>query len=94
MALDTSWMDSDIACADHPTKLFYPSRGETGSGNLTVEQDTTAEAKAICNRCTKREVCLAYAIAANEKDGIWGGMTRHERVIYAERGHEQLTLGR
>jgi WhiB family redox-sensing transcriptional regulator len=37
------------------------------------------EAKAICEICPVREPCLEYALAAREKDGVWGGYTARER---------------
>lgn len=44
-----------------------------------VNDDDAEEAKAICALCPVREPCLEYAIAAREKDGVWGGLTARER---------------
>ena len=44
-----------------------------------VNDDDAGEAKAICELCPVREACLEYAIAAREKDGVWGGLTARER---------------
>ena len=44
-----------------------------------VNEDDSAEAKAICALCPVREACLEYAIAAREKDGVWGGLDARER---------------
>ena len=36
-------------------------------------------ALAGCGACHVREECLAYAVAADERDGLWGGLTATER---------------
>jgi WhiB family redox-sensing transcriptional regulator len=48
--------------------IFFPPRGGDAS-----------PAKAVCARCCVREDCLAYALAAREKAGTWGGLTAYER---------------
>lgn len=35
--------------------------------------------KSICQHCPVQQLCLAYAIANDEKFGVWGGMDRKER---------------
>ncbi len=44
-----------------------------------VNEDDSDEAKSICALCPVQEACLEYAIAAREKDGVWGGLTARER---------------
>lgn len=44
-----------------------------------VNDEDADEAKAVCALCPVREACLEYAIAAREKDGVWGGLTARER---------------
>jgi hypothetical protein len=41
--------------------------------------DRVKEAKKLCAECMVREECLAYAVAGDEKFGIWGGLTERER---------------
>lgn len=38
-----------------------------------------AHAKRICATCDHVEPCLEYALRNNQKDAVWGGMTREER---------------
>jgi hypothetical protein len=38
-----------------------------------------AVARQICSRCPVRADCLAYALAAEEEFGIWGGLDQNER---------------
>jgi len=44
-----------------------------------VNEDDADEAKSICELCPVQDACLEYAIAAREKDGVWGGLTARER---------------
>lgn len=57
-------------CRGVDPQIFHP-----------VEDDESAAdpAKAVCELCSVREACLEYALAAREKDGVWGGMTARER---------------
>lgn len=63
----TSWREIAL-CAQIDYEIFFPEKGEP-----------TTIAKEICQSCDVREQCLAYAIAAREKHGIWGGKLPHER---------------
>ncbi len=64
------------ACMGTDTSDFYPADGERGVSRRVRE----AKAKAICNRCPVIAECLRWAIATNEPWGLWGGMSRDERV--------------
>ena len=37
-------------------------------------------ARQACNLCAVRPQCLAYAQAAGEREGVWGGLTPAERA--------------
>lgn len=58
------------ARGQHPTDLFFPSRGQNPA---------VTEAKAICRSCPVRVQCLHYALRNNEHIGIWGGRSERER---------------
>jgi WhiB family transcriptional regulator, redox-sensing transcriptional regulator len=62
-----SWR-SQALCKGIDPEVFYPVTDEEGD-----------EAKAICSSCNVRLMCLEYALASREKDGIWGGATERER---------------
>ena len=68
-----SWM-KDSACKDADPSIFFVERGESGE-----------EAKAICATCPVKQECLDYALANNETIGVWGGMSRRQRRIEAQR---------
>lgn len=69
---DPNWQ-SEAACRDYPTELFYPERG---APNYRIVQ-----AKQICGDCPIRLKCLEYALYHNETIGIWGGTSPEDRRI-------------
>lgn len=73
----------DGACAGTSPSLFYP---EDGVGQGQVEY---AEARAVCSGCPVRELCLQYALANGENDGMWGGHAPRPRRRM-RRGRVQL----
>jgi WhiB family redox-sensing transcriptional regulator len=56
-------------CTETDPEVFFPVKGESAQ-----------PAKAICARCEVRAHCLAHAIRADEEHGVWGGLSRAERV--------------
>jgi WhiB family redox-sensing transcriptional regulator len=64
-----TWRDQ-ARCRGTDPQVFHPAE----------EDDAGADAaKAICQMCPVREACLEFAIAAREKEGVWGGLTARER---------------
>lgn len=55
-------------CAQTDPEAFFPEKG-----------GSTREAKAVCQACEVREECLEYALANDERFGIWGGLSERER---------------
>lgn len=58
-------------CQTTDPELWY---GETGEDRMDYKL-----AKQFCTRCPVVDVCLAYAIEANELEGVWGGLSPSER---------------
>lgn len=58
-------------CQTTDPELWY---GESGEDRLNYKP-----AKQFCSRCPVIDVCLAYALEANELDGVWGGLSPLER---------------
>jgi WhiB family redox-sensing transcriptional regulator len=56
-------------CAQVDPEAWYVERG-----------GDTAPAKAVCRGCTVRDQCLAMALDRNEMWGVWGGLSRQERL--------------
>ena len=63
------WRD-EAACGGAETALFFPA-GE--------EASLAEAAKSVCAMCPVADECLQYALATNQSEGIWGGMTGSER---------------
>jgi WhiB family redox-sensing transcriptional regulator len=55
-------------CAQVDDEIFFPEKG-----------GSTAAAKSVCRRCPVAAECLEYALANNERFGIWGGLSERER---------------
>jgi hypothetical protein len=78
MGHDDGWM-AQAACgrADLDPEIFFLKKGQQSRNYRKIQV-----AKDICQGCPVRQMCLKYAIAHNIRDGIWGGMTVHERQRY------------
>ncbi len=55
-------------CVQTDPEAFFPEKG-----------GSTREAKRICTGCEVRAECLEYALAHDERFGIWGGLSERER---------------
>ena len=61
------WQEQAL-CAQTDPEAFFPEKG-----------GSTREAKRICSGCEVRAECLEYALAHDERFGIWGGLSERER---------------
>lgn len=61
-----------------PPVLANSTRREQRAATLR-RQERERRAKAICNACPVRLECEAFAVANDERTGIWGGLTETER---------------
>jgi WhiB family redox-sensing transcriptional regulator len=64
---DDLWQEKAL-CAQTDPEAFFPEKG-----------GSTREAKRICQGCEVRDACLDYALAHDERFGIWGGLSERER---------------
>lgn len=71
------------ACAGLDPELFFASEDVE---NRQERRERDAAAKAVCGRCAVVDDCLAYALEARERYGIWGGLTADERRELGRRG--------
>lgn len=55
-------------CAETYPDAFFPEKG-----------GSTREAKQVCASCEVRAQCLEYALLHDERFGVWGGLSEHER---------------
>ena len=67
IAEEDQWQERAL-CAQTDPEAFFPEKG-----------GSTREAKRICMGCEVRDECLDYALAHDERFGIWGGLSERER---------------
>ena len=61
------WQERAL-CAQTDPEAFFPEKG-----------GSTREAKRVCLTCDVQAECLDYALAHDERFGIWGGLSERER---------------
>ncbi|GGL08611.1 hypothetical protein GCM10011588_23710 [Nocardia jinanensis] len=66
-SIEEQWQERAL-CAETDPEAFFPEKG-----------GSTREAKRICLGCEVRDECLEYALAHDERFGIWGGLSERER---------------
>ncbi|MHA7306329.1 WhiB family transcriptional regulator [Arthrobacter sp. TMN-49] len=59
---------TDALCAQTDPEAFFPEKG-----------GSTRDAKKVCGACNVKAKCLEYALANDERFGIWGGLSERER---------------
>ncbi len=64
---ERDWQERAL-CSQTDPEAFFPEKG-----------GSTREAKKICTGCEVRAECLEYALAHDERFGIWGGLSERER---------------
>jgi WhiB family redox-sensing transcriptional regulator len=64
---ELGWQERAL-CAQTDPESFFPEKG-----------GSTREAKKVCLACEVRSDCLEYALANDERFGIWGGLSERER---------------
>ncbi len=64
---ELEWQERAL-CAQTDPEAFFPEKG-----------GSTREAKRVCASCEVRSECLEYALANDERFGIWGGLSERER---------------
>jgi WhiB family redox-sensing transcriptional regulator len=64
---ELAWQERAL-CAQTDPEAFFPEKG-----------GSTREAKRVCLSCEVRAECLEYALANDERFGIWGGLSERER---------------
>ena len=64
---ELAWQEEAL-CAQTDPEAFFPEKG-----------GSTREAKRICVGCDVKAECLEYALASDERFGIWGGLSERER---------------
>ncbi len=64
---ELQWQERAL-CAQTDPEAFFPEKG-----------GSTRDAKKVCAECEVKVECLEYALANDERFGIWGGLSERER---------------
>ncbi|AYG79334.1 Transcriptional regulator WhiB [Streptomyces hundungensis] len=64
---ELAWQETAL-CRQAGPEFFFPAPGSS-----------TREAKQLCGACEQRTACLEYALAHDERFGVWGGLSEKER---------------
>jgi len=64
--------EGGVPCENAPDVYFMDHRDK-------MQPEKLRTAKALCDSCPLKRLCLEYALEAGEEQGIWGGMTGRER---------------
>lgn len=67
MYMDQPWRNQAL-CREVDPDAFFPERGQSARA-----------AKRVCQDCEVRTPCLDYALEANERHGIYAGLSVRER---------------
>lgn len=70
-----SWAQHAL-CQEVDGDLWFPDNGANGN-----------DAKTICQQCEVRTQCLEYALTNSEHEGIWGGLSAHQRAQLKRKGN-------
>lgn len=88
MALDDLWKYKG-ACNECPQdkidETFFPPEKQ----GITTK---VGPARAFCNHCEVRGLCLAYAVFHSEPHGVWGGMSVGRRKRIDQQTRQRLRL--
>ncbi len=71
-----SWKSLGACNGTDDPDAWFP---EPGTGRADRDERTLGALR-TCGGCFVRSQCLSYALANNERYGIWGGMTELQRA--------------
>lgn len=72
-----NWQEKAV-CARVDPEIFF-------KGDVKIETENTRKANQSCGACAVRAACLKDAFSNDERWGVWGGMTTHERKAHKRR---------
>lgn len=79
---------SKALCREFPPDIFFAPDVDRHTYIQMVQAGGyryPEDAVAVCRACEIREACLTYALEHREREGVWGGMTEHQRRRLLER---------
>lgn len=86
--LDPDFSEKEVSWKEHAAcKYLDPDDFDTEPipGRKSAKHGSIwAYAKMVCRECPVARECLEFALKYDEPTGIWGGMTRKQRVAEAK----------
>lgn len=67
--IDVPRFEHPALCAETDPEMFFPEVGQS-----------TRDAKRVCMGCEARTECLQWALDHDAQFGVWGGLSRHQRL--------------
>lgn len=70
------------ACRNINPDVFHPwPTGIVSNRDRSpqAQREQAAAAIVVCNICPVRPECLDFALASDQRDGVWGGLIPHDR---------------
>lgn len=82
---DDHWRQAAL-CRDQDPDIWFPDpTGISGHGAARIRARGEAIALDICDACPVQAECLSWALANDERFGVWGGHTERERETIRRR---------
>ena len=78
----TDFFPESPNCRSTDPDLFFPESMR--------EKKQIALAKSFCAFCVEKVACRTYALKADERDGIWGGLDEEERRVIRSNDKEKV----
>jgi WhiB family transcriptional regulator, redox-sensing transcriptional regulator len=75
MGTTAKWQQRGACRGEAGVDFYPPMEHERKHERVARER----RAKAVCAACPVRIDCLEHAVTADERYGIWGGLTQDER---------------
>lgn len=77
-------VDGPTPCKDDPEVFFPSERPGPRAGTSPYEA-----ARRLCQLCPAQQPCLEWALAHDERFGVWGGLSPDERRVLARNRKER-----
>ncbi len=71
----SDWRERAACHGIDDPEIFFPDRNDVAK---------RAAARAVCDGCSVREQCVEDAISKPDSEGIWGGLSRKQRLKIAK----------
>lgn len=70
---------------DRQRKEYMPPCTQDPELWWSMDREEIQDAKRWCQTCPLQKACAAYALAAREEFGVWGGLDANDRAVINRR---------